>query len=78
LKGTNTQVPHITEDVCKRLGGRVIPLLLIAFGSSLVGMKIGQKVKAVRMGVVRVVLGYLVVYTIFCFGNFEPVLSYTL
>lgn len=78
FKGTNTQVPFIIEDVCKMLGGIVIPLLLIAFGSSLVGIKIGQNLKAVRMGVVRVVLGFLVVYTIFYFGNFEPVLIYTL
>ena len=78
FKGTNTQVPFIIEDVCKMLGGIVIPLLLITFGSSLVGIKIGQNIKAVRMGVVRVVLGFLVVYTIFYFGNFEPVLIYTL
>lgn len=78
FKGTNTQVPFIIEDVCKMLGGIVIPLLLIAFGSSLVGIKIGQNIKAVRMGVVRVVLGFLVVYTIFYFGNLEPVLIYTL
>ncbi|MCT7633861.1 AEC family transporter [Aliarcobacter butzleri] len=78
FKGTNTQVPFIIEDVCKMLGGIVIPLLLIAFGSSLVGIKIGQNTKAVRMGVVRVILGFLVVYTIFYFGNFEPVLIYTL
>ena len=78
FKGTNTQGPFIIEDVCKMLGGIVIPLLLIAFGSSLVGIKIGQNIKAVRMGVVRVVLGFLVVYTIFYFGNFEPVLIYTL
>ncbi|MCT7578552.1 AEC family transporter [Aliarcobacter butzleri] len=78
FKGTNTQVPFIIEDVCKMLGGIVIPLLLIAFGSSLVGIKIGQNIKAVRMGVVRVVLGFLVVYTIFYFGNFKPVLIYTL
>ncbi|MCG3673026.1 AEC family transporter [Aliarcobacter butzleri] len=78
FKGTNTQVPFIIEDVCKMLGGIVIPLLLIAFGSSLVGIKIGQNIKAVRMGVVRVALGFLVVYTIFYFGNFEPVLIYTL
>ncbi|MCT7617659.1 AEC family transporter [Aliarcobacter butzleri] len=78
FKGTNTQVPFIIEDVCKMLGGIVIPLLLIAFGSSLVGIKIGQNIKVVRMGVVRVVLGFLVVYTIFYFGNFEPVLIYTL
>lgn len=78
FKGTNTQVPFIIEDVCKMLGGIVIPLLLIAFGSSLVGIKIGQNIKAVRMGVVRVVLGFLVVYTIFYFRNFEPVLIYTL
>lgn len=78
FKGTNTQVPFIIEDVCKMLGGIVIPLLLMAFGSSLVGIKIGQNIKAVRMGVVRVVLGFLVVYTIFYFGNFEPVLIYTL
>ncbi|WP_419673069.1 AEC family transporter [Aliarcobacter butzleri] len=78
FKGTNTQVPFIIEDVCKMLGGIVIPLLLIAFGSSLVGIKIGQNIKAVRMGVVRVILGFIVVYTIFYFGNFEPVLIYTL
>ncbi|MFW2515829.1 AEC family transporter [Aliarcobacter butzleri] len=78
FKGTNTQVPFIIEDVCKMLGGIVIPLLLIAFGSSLIGIKIGQNIKAVRMGVVRVILGFLVVYTIFYFGNFEPVLIYTL
>ncbi|MFW2600392.1 AEC family transporter [Aliarcobacter butzleri] len=78
FKGTNTQVPFIIEDMCKMLGGIVIPLLLIAFGSSLVGIKIGQNIKAVRMGVVRVFLGFLVVYTIFYFGNFEPVLIYTL
>ncbi|BAK74089.1 AEC family transporter [Arcobacter sp. L] len=78
FKGTNTQVPFIIEDVCKMLGGIVIPLLLMAFGSSLVDIKIGQNIKAVRMGVVRVVLGFLVVYTIFYFGNFEPVLIYTL
>ena len=78
FKGTNTQVPFIIEDVCKMLGGIVIPLLLIAFGSSLVGIKIGQNIKAVRMGIVRVILGFLVVYTIFYFGNFEPVLIYTL
>ncbi len=78
FKGTNTQVPFIIEDVCKMLGGIVIPLLLIAFGSSLVGIKIGQNIKAVRMGVVRVILGFIVVCTIFYFGNFEPVLIYTL
>ena len=78
FKGTNTELPFIIEDVCKMLGGIVIPLLLIAFGSSLVGIKIGQNIKAVRMGVVRVILGFLVVYTIFYFGNFEPVLIYTL
>lgn len=78
FKGTNTELPFIIEDVCKMLGGIVIPLLLIAFGSSLVGIKIGQNIKAVRMGIVRVVLGFLVVYTIFYFGNFEAVLIYTL
>ncbi|MCT7547676.1 AEC family transporter [Aliarcobacter butzleri] len=78
FKGTNTQVPFIIEDVCKMLGGIVIPLLLIAFGSSLVGIKIGQNIKAVRMGVVRVILGFIVVCTIFYFGNFEPILIYTL
>lgn len=35
------------------LGGIVVPLMLIAFGSSLVGIKIGKNLSAIRMGVVH-------------------------
>ena len=78
LKGTNTSVPLVIEDVCHMLGGIVIPLLLIAFGSSLVGIKILQNMKAVRMGVARVIIGFIVVYVTFSFGNFEKILIDTL
>jgi len=78
LKGTNTSVPLVIEDVCHMLGGIVIPLLLIAFGSSLVGIKILQNMKAVRMGVARVIIGFIVVYVTFYFGNFEKILIDTL
>lgn len=78
FKGTNSDVPFVIEDVCKMLGGIVIPLMLIAFGSSLVGIKIGENLKAVRMGVVRVGIGFLVVFTVYSLGNFEQVLIDTL
>ena len=78
LKGTQTPVPNIIEDVCQILGEIVIPLLLLAFGSSLVGIKVMQNMKAVRMGVARVIIGFVVVYVTFSFGNFEKILIDTL
>ncbi|MGB3751099.1 MAG: AEC family transporter, partial [Arcobacteraceae bacterium] len=78
FKGTNTDVPFIIEDVCKMLGGIVIPLMLIAFGSSLVGIKIGENLKAIRMGIVRVLLGFVIVYSLYLFGDFDNVIISTL
>lgn len=78
FKGTDTQVPFVIEEVCKMLGGIVIPLMLIAFGSSLVGIKIGENIKAIRMGVVRVLIGFTIVYIAFAFGNFEQTIISTL
>lgn len=78
FKGTNTEVPSVIEDVCKMLGGIVIPLMLIAFGSSLVGIKIGENLKAIRMGVARVIIGFLVVYIAYFFGDFEHIIIATL
>ena len=78
FKGTNTEVPSVIEDVCKMLGGIVIPLMLIAFGSSLVGIKIGENLKAIRMGIARVIIGFLVVYIAYIFGDFEHIIIATL
>ena len=78
FKGTNTEVPSVLEDVCKMLGGIVIPLMLIAFGSSLVGIKIGENLKAIRMGIARVIIGFLVVYIAYIFGDFEHIIIATL
>lgn len=78
FKGTNTEVPSVIEDVCKMLGGIVIPLMLIAFGSSLVGIKIGENLKAIRMGIARVIIGFLVVYMAYIFGDFEHIIIATL
>lgn len=78
FKGTNTDVPTIIVDVCKMLGSIVIPLLLLTFGSSLVGIKIGENIKAVRMGVFRVLFGFLVVFALSLFGSFDQVLVNTL
>jgi len=78
FKGTNTEVPSVLEDVCKILGGIVIPLMLIAFGSSLVGIKIGENLKAIRMGIARVIIGFLVVYMAYIFGDFEHIIIATL
>ena len=78
FKGTNTEVPSVIEDVCKILGGIVIPLMLIAFGSSLVGIKIGENLKAIRMGIARVIIGFLVVYIAYIFGDFEHIIIATL
>ena len=77
FKGTNTEVPSVIEDVCKMLGGIVIPLMLIAFGSSLVGIKIGENLKAIRMGIARVIIGFLVVYIAYIFGDFEHIIIAT-
>lgn len=78
FKATHTPVPLVIEDVCKMLGGIVIPLMLIAFGASLFGIKIGENIKAIRMGVVRVILGFVIVYVAFAFGNFEHIIISTL
>lgn len=78
FKGTDTPVPGVIEDVCKMLGGIVIPLMLIAFGSSLVGIKVGENIKAIRMGVSRVIIGFVVVYSAYYFGDFEYVIISTL
>ena len=78
FKGTNTEVPSVIEDVCKMLGGIVIPLMLIAFGSSLVGIKIGENLKAIRMGIARVIIGFLVVYMAYILGDFEHIIIATL
>lgn len=78
FKGTDTPVPGVIEDVCKMLGGIVIPLMLIAFGSSLVGIKVGENIKAIRMGVARVIIGFVVVYSAYYFGDFEYVIISTL
>lgn len=78
FKGTNIEVPSVLEDVCKMLGGIVIPLMLIAFGSSLVGIKIGENLKAIRMGIARVIIGFLVVYIAYIFGDFEHIIIATL
>jgi predicted permease len=78
FKGTNTEVPSVLEDVCKMLGGIVIPLMLIAFGSSLVGIKIGENQKAIRMGIARVIIGFLVVYMAYILGDFEHIIIATL
>ncbi len=78
FKGTNTEVPSVLEDVCKMLGGIVIPLMLIAFGSSLVGIKIGENLKAIRMGIARVIIGFLVVYMAYILGDFEHMIIATL
>lgn len=60
------------------LGGIVVPLMLIAFGSSLVGIKIGENLSAIRMGVVRVLLGFIIVYSLYIFGDFENIIISTL
>jgi predicted permease len=78
FKGSNTNVPFIIEDVCKMLGGITIPLMLIAFGTSLVGIKIGENIQAIRMGVVKVIIGFSIVYLAFSFGNFEHTIISTL
>lgn len=78
FKGIGTDVPSIIEDVCKMLGGIVVPLMLIAFGSSLVGIKIGENLSAIRMGVVRVLLGFIIVYSLYIFGDFENIIISTL
>ncbi len=78
FKATHTPIPLVIEDVCKMLGGIVIPLMLIAFGASLFGIKIGENIKAIRMGVVRVILGFLIAYAAFTFGNFEYIIISTL
>lgn len=78
FKGTNTEVPSVIEDVCKMLGGITIPLMLLAFGTSLVGIKIGENIKAIRMGVARVIIGFAVVYMAYIFGNFEHIIIATL
>lgn len=78
FKGTSTDVPTIIVDVCKMLGSIVIPLLLLTFGSSLVGIKIGENIKDVRMGVFRVLFGFLVVFALSLFGSFDQVLVNTL
>ena len=78
FKGTNTEVPSVIEDVCKMLGGIVIPLMLIAFGSSLVGIKIGENLKAIRMGIARVIIGFSVVYMAYILGDFEHIIIATL
>lgn len=78
FKGSQTDVPFVIVDVCKMLGGIVIPLMLIAFGSSLVGIKIGENLKAVRMGIVRVIIGFIVVFAFYSLGSFEQVLINTL
>jgi len=78
FKGTNTEVPSVLEDVCKMLGGIVIPLMLIAFGSSLVDIKIGENLKAIRMGIARVIIGFLVVYMAYILGDFEHIIIATL
>ncbi len=78
FKGTNTEIPSVIEDVCKMLGGITIPLMLLAFGTSLVGIKIGENIKAIRMGVARVIIGFAVVYMAYIFGNFEHIIIATL
>lgn len=78
FKGTDTAVPSVIVDVCKMLGGIVIPLMLLAFGSSLVGIKIGENIKAIRMGVARVLLGFIIVYSVFIFANFDHTIMSTL
>ncbi len=78
FKGTGADIPFIIEDVCKILGGIVIPLLLLTFGSSLDGIKIGENLKAIRMGVVRILLGFIIVYSLYTFGEFENVIISTL
>lgn len=78
FKGTNTEVPSVIEDVCKMLGGITIPLMLLAFGTSLVGIKIGENIKAIRMGLARVIIGFAVVYMAYIFGNFEHIIIATL
>jgi predicted permease len=78
FKATHTPVPLVIEDVCKMLGGIVIPLMLIAFGTSLFGIKMGENIKAIRMGVVRVIMGFLIAYGAFTFGNFEYIIISTL
>lgn len=78
FKGTNTPIPIVIEDVCKMLGGITIPLMLLAFGTSLFGIKIGENIKAIRMGVARVIIGFIIVFAAFHFGNFEHVIISTL
>ena len=62
----------------RSLGGIVIPLMLIAFGSSLVGIKIGENLKAIRMGIARVIIGFSVVYMAYILGDFEHIIIATL
>jgi predicted permease len=78
FKGTETEIPLVLEEVCKMLGGIVIPLMLIAFGSSLVGIKVGENIKAIRMGVVRVIMGFIIVYAALIFGSFDYTIIITL
>lgn len=78
FKGTSTDVPAVIVDVCKMLGSIVIPLLLLTFGSSLVGIKIGENIKAVRIGIFRVVFGFLVAFILLSFGSFDELLVNTL
>ena len=78
FKGFDTAVPSVIENVCQMLGGIVIPLMLIAFGSSLVGIKIGENIQAIRMGVARVIIGFIIAYSAFTFGEFEYLIIATL
>lgn len=78
FKGFDIQIPIFIKNSCDMLGSITIPLMLIAFGSSLVGIKISENIKAIRMGVIRVILGFLIVLSAFIFGNFEEIIISTL
>ena len=78
FKGFDIQIPIFIKNSCDMLGSITIPLMLIAFGSSLVGIKISENIKAIRMGVMRVILGFLIVLSAFIFGNFEEIIISTL
>lgn len=78
LKGTDTKVPYVIEEVSRMLGGMVIPLMLIAFGTTLAKIKIGNNLKALRMGSVRVLLGFTVAYIFLSYINLDHTIAYTL
>ncbi len=80
LKGSDTKVPFVIEETCRMLGGMVVPLMLIAIGATLATLKIGNNIKALRMGSVRVILGFSIAFIFLGLSAVEidQTLAYTL